>query len=107
VVNRIQPASKSTGLPVYRTSGRGSPSVYQVRKFLVLLISGYKRLISPLLPSACRFYPTCSQYMREAIEIHGAGRGIWLGLKRLGRCHPFHEGGFDPVPLTTCRPETE
>ena len=69
-----------------------------VRKFLVLLLAGYKRLISPLLPSACRFYPTCSQYMREAIEVHGAGRGIWLGLKRLGRCHPFHEGGTDPVP---------
>jgi putative membrane protein insertion efficiency factor len=69
-----------------------------MRKFLVLLLHGYKRLISPLLPSACRFYPTCSQYMREAIEVHGAGRGFWMGLKRLGRCHPFHEGGADPVP---------
>lgn len=69
-----------------------------VRKFLVLLIAGYKRLISPLLPSACRFYPTCSQYMTEAIEVYGPGRGIWLGLKRLGRCHPFREGGVDPVP---------
>ena len=68
------------------------------RKILVLFLRGYKRLISPLLPSACRFYPTCSQYMSEAIEVHGAGRGIWLGLKRLGRCHPFHEGGTDLVP---------
>jgi putative membrane protein insertion efficiency factor len=101
VVNRIQSPAKSTGLPVHRTSGRGSPSIYQVRKFLVLLLAGYKRLISPLLPSACRFYPTCSQYMREAIEVHGAARGIWLGLKRLGRCHPFHEGGVDPVPAET------
>ena len=62
------------------------------------LLRGYKRLISPFLPSACRYYPTCSEYMREAIEIHGPVRGVWLGLKRLGRCHPFHEGGFDPVP---------
>jgi putative membrane protein insertion efficiency factor len=69
-----------------------------MRFFLVAVLKGYKRLISPLLPSACRFYPTCSAYMREAIELHGAGHGFWLGLKRLGRCHPFHEGGTDPVP---------
>jgi len=102
VVNRIQPPAESAGLPVHRTSGGGSPSLYQVRRFvvpiLVIILIWYKRLISPLLPSACRFYPTCSQYMREAIEIHGPGRGIWLGLKRLGRCHPFHAGGADPVP---------
>jgi hypothetical protein len=64
----------------------------------IWLIAGYKRVISPLLPSACRFYPTCSDYMREAIGIHGPGRGVWLGLKRLARCHPFHAGGFDTVP---------
>jgi putative membrane protein insertion efficiency factor len=68
------------------------------RKVLIVILAGYKRLISPLLPSACRFYPTCSQYMSEAIEVHGAGRGVWLGMKRLGRCHPFHEGGTDLVP---------
>jgi putative membrane protein insertion efficiency factor len=62
------------------------------------ILTGYKRLISPLLPSACRFYPTCSEYMRQAIEIHGPAQGVWLGIKRLGRCHPFHEGGCDPVP---------
>lgn len=65
---------------------------------LVLSLRGYKKLISPWLPSACRFYPTCSDYMREAIEIHGPVRGVWMGLKRLGRCHPFHAGGVDPVP---------
>ena len=58
----------------------------------------YKRWISPLLPSACRFHPTCSVYMMQAIEMHGPLRGVWLGVKRLGRCHPFHEGGCDPVP---------
>lgn len=57
----------------------------------------YKRWISPLLPSACRFYPTCSEYMLQAVEKHGAVRGVWMGLKRLTKCHPFHAGGVDPV----------
>jgi putative membrane protein insertion efficiency factor len=62
------------------------------------LLAGYKRLISPLLPSACRFYPSCSVYMRDAMIEHGVAHGLWLGLKRLSRCHPFHPGGCDPVP---------
>jgi putative membrane protein insertion efficiency factor len=66
--------------------------------FLTASLRGYKRVISPFLPSACRFHPTCSEYMRQAIELHGPVRGVWFGLKRLGRCHPFHSGGFDPVP---------
>jgi putative membrane protein insertion efficiency factor len=57
----------------------------------------YKRWISPLLPSACRFYPTCSEYMMQAVEKHGAVRGVGMGLKRLARCHPLHQGGVDPV----------
>jgi hypothetical protein len=57
----------------------------------------YKRWISPLLPSACRFHPTCSEYMMQAIETHGAARGVWMGLRRIAKCHPFHQGGFDPV----------
>ena len=57
----------------------------------------YKFALSPLLPSACRFYPTCSDYMHEAVERHGARKGIWMGLRRLARCHPFHAGGYDPV----------
>ena len=60
-------------------------------------LSVYKYCVSPLLPSACRFYPTCSDYMREAIERHGAVRGAWMGVRRLARCHPFQPGGFDPV----------
>ena len=58
----------------------------------------YRAWLSPLLPSACRFHPTCSEYMLHAVETQGVLRGVWLGLKRLGRCHPLCEGGFDPVP---------
>ena len=61
------------------------------------LLRVYKVCISPLLPSACRFYPTCSEYMGQAVERYGAVRGVWMGVRRLVRCHPFHEGGFDPV----------
>jgi uncharacterized protein len=68
-----------------------------MQRILIFLLAAYKSVISPLLPSACRFYPTCSEYMRDAIQKHGAMRGVWLGVKRLGRCHPFHEGGYDPV----------
>ncbi len=57
----------------------------------------YKRFISPFLPSACRFEPTCSMYMLEAVEKYGVLRGVGMGLRRLLRCHPFHAGGFDPV----------
>lgn len=68
-------------------------------QYLILAsLRQYKRWISPLLPSACRFHPTCSEYMMEAVARHGTARGIWLGLRRIGRCHPFHTGGFDAVP---------
>jgi putative membrane protein insertion efficiency factor len=62
-------------------------------------LRGYKRWISPMLPHACRFVPTCSEYALEAIEIHGAFRGSWLALMRLLRCHPLARAGDDPVPL--------
>ena len=58
----------------------------------------YKRWISPFLPPACRFTPTCSEYMREAVDVYGLGRGLWLGVRRLCRCHPWNPGGHDPVP---------
>jgi len=57
----------------------------------------YKFCLSPLLPSACRFLPTCSDYMRQAVERYGAVKGVWMGLRRLARCHPFQPGGYDPV----------
>ncbi len=65
---------------------------------LVSLLRGYKFLISPLLPPACRFYPTCSVYAVEAVERFGVLRGSWLATKRILRCHPWHPGGYDPVP---------
>jgi uncharacterized protein len=67
-------------------------------RLLALPIRGYQRFVSPVLPPACRFTPTCSQYAIEAIQRHGAMRGGWLALKRLARCHPWHPGGHDPVP---------
>lgn len=63
----------------------------------IAALGGYKRWISPLLPSSCRFHPTCSEYMMEAIQKHGVLRGIGMGLWRLARCQPFCQGGFDPV----------
>ena len=119
VVHRIQSTPQNPRMFVRRTSGGGSSSLSTVHqglpdpaaaanpssavgRVLIRCLTGcldlYKRFLSPLLPSACRFYPTCSVYMREAIVIHGSAKGVWLGLKRLSRCHPLHEGGCDPVP---------
>lgn len=64
---------------------------------LLLLLRFYKAGISPLLPPSCRFIPTCSEYMMEAIKKYGALRGFWMGARRVFRCHPFHPGGYDPV----------
>jgi putative membrane protein insertion efficiency factor len=69
-----------------------------MRKVAVALIVMYQRVISPMLGPACRYQPTCSEYAREAIERYGVVRGGWLSVRRIARCHPFHEGGFDPVP---------
>ena len=68
-----------------------------MQRLTISFLRFYKRRISPMLPSACRFRPTCSEYMMEAVARHGAFRGIGLGLARIARCHPFHSGGFDPV----------
>jgi putative membrane protein insertion efficiency factor len=69
-----------------------------MRKVLIALINGYRWFISPLLGPNCRFYPTCSCYAQQAIHRHGALRGSWLAARRIGRCHPWNPGGFDPVP---------
>lgn len=66
-------------------------------KLILFLIKGYQLGISPLLGNRCRYYPSCSCYMSEAIKIKGLKKGFWMGIKRLFRCHPFAEGGYDPV----------
>jgi putative membrane protein insertion efficiency factor len=69
-----------------------------MKHVLIGLIRGYQYLFRPLLGANCRFYPSCSDYAREAVERHGALRGAWLAVKRIARCHPYHPGGYDPVP---------
>ena len=68
-----------------------------MRGLLVALLRFYKAAVSPMLPPACRFVPTCSEYAMEAVQKYGAIRGGWMGVRRLLKCHPFHPGGFDPV----------
>ncbi|MBI4541991.1 MAG: membrane protein insertion efficiency factor YidD [Gemmatimonadetes bacterium] len=65
---------------------------------LILLIRGYQVMVSPLMPPACRYVPSCSQYALAAVERYGAAKGAWLGVRRILRCHPFRAGGYDPVP---------
>jgi putative membrane protein insertion efficiency factor len=69
-----------------------------VKPLALAMLRFYKRFISPLLPSACIYEPTCSVYTYQAIEKYGVIKGGWMGIKRIGRCHPFHHGGYDPVP---------
>jgi putative membrane protein insertion efficiency factor len=68
-----------------------------MRKLISTALRFYQWGVSPLLPSACRYHPTCSEYMCQAVEKYGPLRGVWMGIKRVGRCHPFHSGGLDPV----------
>ena len=67
-------------------------------RLAILALGSYKRFLSPILPPACRFEPTCSVYARECFERFGFARALWLTTRRVGRCHPFHPGGFDPAP---------
>lgn len=69
-----------------------------MKKLILKMIRFYQKYISPMSPPTCRFYPTCSQYAIEAVEEHGAIKGGYLATRRILKCHPFHEGGFDPVP---------
>ncbi len=69
-----------------------------MQKILIKFVRGYRYLVSPLLGNHCRFYPSCSTYAEDALAAHGVWRGSWLALRRLARCHPWHAGGYDPVP---------
>ena len=69
-----------------------------MKRLLLAIIRAYQFLLSPWVGSQCRFYPTCSHYAAEALQRHGALKGSWLAVRRIGKCHPWHPGGFDPVP---------
>jgi putative membrane protein insertion efficiency factor len=69
-----------------------------MKKLLIAAVKFYRKNISPVTPPSCRFVPTCSAYALEALEKYGAAKGAWLALRRLLKCHPFHKGGYDPVP---------
>ena len=69
-----------------------------MKTLLLALLRGYQYAVRPLLGANCRFYPSCSDYAKEAIERHGAFQGSWLAIRRVVKCHPYHPGGFDPVP---------
>jgi uncharacterized protein len=68
------------------------------KRVVLGLLTFYRRIISPALPPSCRFVPSCSEYMYQAVEKYGVARGVWMGTRRILRCHPFHPGGYDPVP---------
>lgn len=76
-------------------------------KLVILVLRAYRYVLSPLLGNRCRFHPSCSTYTQEAVERFGVLRGGWMGIRRIGRCHPFHPGGLDPVPGSKEPQETE
>jgi uncharacterized protein len=92
-------ARERKGAAIASTNPRESTKTFSAW-WLLAFVQFYKIFFSPFLGGACKFYPSCSNYAQEAIELHGARRGAWLALKRLGRCRPFTKGGFDPVPDT-------
>ena len=74
-------------------------------RLLIAIVQAYRYALSPFFGQHCRFYPSCSAYAVEALQRHGAWRGCWLTVRRLGRCHPWHPGGLDPVPPSTGSPD--
>ena len=78
---------------------------YMPSYWAVKLVGLYRRFVSPLMRDNCRYRPTCSEYAQDALRQHGFLRGSWLGIRRLSRCHPWHEGGYDPVPPGRTAPE--
>ncbi len=87
-------------------TGESGNGAGPIARAILLALRGYKLVLSPFFVGSCRFTPSCSTYMVEAVTRHGAWRGVWLGLVRLLRCHPLGSSGFDPVPMPVRRPRT-
>ena len=83
---------------IFSNSRTGWTYLSKMKKILIFLVKAYRKYVSPARQPCCRFTPTCSAYALEALEKYGAAKGSWLALKRLCKCHPFHKGGYDPVP---------
>lgn len=98
LVDCVQSTTSGTGSSISGFRARSAQSFSAMRQFVIAALRWYKRWISPMLPSACRYQPTCSAYMADAVARYGVFTGVRLGVLRLLRCHPFHAGGFDPVP---------
>lgn len=96
----MNPPDRHEGAPDVASPSRlrGTLRPWQPGWWLQRLVLGYRAVVSPLLSARCRYYPTCSQYAFEAIDGWGAVRGTWLAVRRVGRCHPWRDGGIDPVP---------
>ena len=101
VILRVKKVANRMELDAAVSRGRGSPRRTRGARMKAVLLTGirgYQYLLRPMLGSNCRFAPSCSDYAREAVEKHGALLGSWLAVKRIARCHPYHPGGYDPVP---------
>src|SRR5258708_39732247 len=105
----VRAAGSGTRAPVARHSEhcaeQRAESMSLAARALLFVVRAYQAFFSALMPSACKFYPSCSHYAAEAVQIHGARRGSWLALRRISRCHPFTPGGVDVVPDATDFPD--